>query len=83
MDIYFWAIAIALGIPLWWFAFVATKRMRIGKNLEREEQARRNLERHARAQEEKARQAEQNGTETDAQPVSDTASKSEQSSCQH
>ncbi len=44
MDIYFWAIAIGLGLPLWWFAYYATKRMRIGKNLEREEQAKRNLE---------------------------------------
>jgi len=43
MDIYFWAIAIGLGLPLWWFAYYATKRMRIGKNLEREEQAKRNL----------------------------------------
>jgi len=44
MDIYFWAIAIGLGLPLWWFAYYATKRMRIGKNLEREAQAKRNLE---------------------------------------
>jgi len=44
MDIYFWAFAIAVGIPLWWFAYIATKRMRIGKNQEREEQAKRNLE---------------------------------------
>jgi len=45
MDIYFWLFAILAGIPLWWFAFYATKRMRIGKNLEREAQAKRNLER--------------------------------------
>jgi len=45
MDIYFWLFAILAGIPLWWFAFYATKRMRIGKNLEREVQAKRNLER--------------------------------------
>jgi len=50
MDIYFWAIAIGLGLPLWWFAFYATKRMRIGKNLEREAQAKRNLERFAMEQ---------------------------------
>jgi len=50
MDIYFWAIAIGLGLPLWWFAYYATKRMRIGKNLEREAQAKRNLERFAREQ---------------------------------
>ncbi len=50
MDIYFWAIAIGLGLPLWWFAYYATKRMRIGKNLEREAQAKRNLERQAREQ---------------------------------
>ena len=47
MDIYFWAIAIGLGLPLWWFAFYATKRMRIGKNLEREAQAKHNLEQFA------------------------------------
>lgn len=50
MDIYFWAIAIGLGLPLWWFAFYATKRMRIGKNMEREAQAKRNLERLAMEQ---------------------------------
>jgi hypothetical protein len=53
MDIYFWLVAIGLGIPLWWFGFIATKRMRIGKNLEREAQAKRNLERHAREQAER------------------------------
>ncbi len=51
MDIYFWAIAIGLGLPLWWFAFYATKRMRIGKNQEREAQAKRNLERFKMEQE--------------------------------
>jgi len=50
MDIYFWAVAIGLGLPLWWFAYIATKRMRIGKNLEREEQAKRNLDRFAKEQ---------------------------------
>lgn len=50
MDIYFWLFAILAGIPLWWFAFYATKRMRIGKNLEREAQAKRNLERFAQEQ---------------------------------
>ncbi len=59
MDIYFWAIAIGLGLPLWWFAFYATKRMRIGKNLEREAQAKRNLERYAMEQAAKAQAEKQ------------------------
>ncbi|MDQ6995906.1 MAG: hypothetical protein Q9M82_00415 [Mariprofundus sp.] len=50
MDIYFWAIAIGLGLPLWWFAYIATKRMRIGKNLEREALAKHNLERFKQEQ---------------------------------
>jgi len=57
MDIYFWAIAIGLGLPLWWFAYYATKRMRIGKNQEREEQAKRNLE--WQAQQQAAKEQEQ------------------------
>ncbi len=65
MDIYFWLVAIGLGIPLWWFGFIATKRMRIGKNLEREAQAKRNLERHAREQAERAA-AEQRAVQTEA-----------------
>jgi len=67
MDIYFWAIAIGLGLPLWWFAYYATKRMRIGKNLEREEQAKRNLERFAMEQ----AATEQNETEQDVIKPSD------------
>jgi len=59
MDIYFWAIAIGLGLPFWWFAFYATKRMRIGKNLEREAQAKRNLERYAMEQAAKAQAEKQ------------------------
>lgn len=67
MDIYFWAIAIGLGLPLWWFAYYATKRMRIGKNLEREEQAKRNLERFAMEQ----AATEQNETEQNVIKPSD------------
>ncbi len=59
MDIYFWAFAILAGIPLWWFAYYATKRMRVGKNLEREAQAKRNLEWLAQQQ-----AAKEQGTET-------------------
>ncbi len=44
----FWLIVAAVGVFLWWLAYVATARMRVGNNLEREEQARRNLERLAR-----------------------------------
>ena len=46
-----WTLALALVLFaafLWWASFYATKRMRIGKNKEREEQARRNLEARAR-----------------------------------
>ncbi len=50
----FWTIVIVIGAFLWWLAFVATKRMRVGKNLEREAQAKRNLERLARQQAEEA-----------------------------
>jgi len=51
-----WKLGLALvlvGAFLWWAAFYATKRMRIGKNLEREEQARRNLAARAAMQEDK------------------------------
>ena len=54
MDIYFWLFAIALGIPLWWFGFIATKRMRLQKNAMREEQAKKNLAEQARKQAENA-----------------------------
>ncbi|PJA32346.1 MAG: hypothetical protein CO187_04445 [Zetaproteobacteria bacterium CG_4_9_14_3_um_filter_53_7] len=52
----FWAIVAVVGAFLWWLAYVATARMRHGKNLEREEQARRNLEWLAQQQ---AKQAEE------------------------
>jgi len=57
-EVAFWLGMILLSAFLWWLAFVATKRMRIGKNAEREEQARRNLERYAREQAEAAAQAQ-------------------------
>jgi len=78
MDIYFWAIAIGLGLPLWWFAFYATKRMRIGKNLEREAQAKRNLERYAMEQAAKAqaeKQAAGEQTEEDQKSVAKESAK--------
>jgi len=56
-DLIFWLVILLVGIFLWWAAYVATKRMRIGKNKEREEIARRNLERHAREQAEAAESA--------------------------
>ncbi|MFQ5518384.1 MAG: hypothetical protein ACE5E3_00140 [Mariprofundus sp.] len=46
----FWLIMLAIGALLWWFAYYATARMRHGKNQEREEQAKRNLERYAQEQ---------------------------------
>ncbi len=65
MDIYFWSFVIVVGAILWWFAYIATKRMRIGKNLEREEQARRNLERYAKEQAEQASDANENVSATE------------------
>jgi len=87
MDIYLWAFAILAGIPLWWFAFYATKRMRIGKNLEREAQAKRNLERFAREQSEQTEQAakEQAAAQENVEPqkngtsATDTVAKEEKS----
>ena len=35
MSAIVWLGAIALGVGLWWFGFVATKQMRIDKNKER------------------------------------------------
>lgn len=55
----FWSIVIVVGAFLWWLSFVATKRMRIGKNLEREAQAKRNLEMLAKQQAEEAAGAEE------------------------
>jgi len=51
MDIYFWLFAIGAGGLLWWFAFYATKQMRLQKNTMREEQAKKNLAELARQQE--------------------------------
>jgi len=76
MDIYFWAIAIGLGLPLWWFAFYATKRMRIGKNLEREAQAKRNLERFAMEQAAKAQAEKQTAGEQAAEDQKSVAKES-------
>ncbi|OIO73156.1 MAG: hypothetical protein AUJ57_04815 [Zetaproteobacteria bacterium CG1_02_53_45] len=59
-SIEFWLIVAVVGAFLWWLAYVATARMRHGKNLEREEQARRNLEWLAKQQaEQQAQQAEE------------------------
>jgi len=35
MSVLMWLGAIALGVGLWWFGFIATKQMRIDKNKER------------------------------------------------
>jgi len=56
----FWLIVAVVGAFLWWLAYVATARMRHGKNREREEQARRNLERLAREQSNEAAGREEN-----------------------
>ncbi|ATX82549.1 hypothetical protein Ga0123462_1700 [Mariprofundus ferrinatatus] len=50
----FWGIVVIVGAFLWWLSYVATARMRHGKNKEREEQARRNLEWLAKQQAEEA-----------------------------
>jgi len=55
----FWLIVLVVGIFLWWLAYVATAQMRVGKNLEREEQARRNLEMHAKKLAEEAAEKEE------------------------
>ncbi|MDQ6993450.1 MAG: hypothetical protein Q9M31_08230 [Mariprofundus sp.] len=41
MDWVLVVFVLVAGAGLWWAAFYATKRMRIGKNLEREEAAKR------------------------------------------
>ena len=43
MDWELLLLLLPIAIFLWWAGFVATKRMRIGKNLEREELAKRLL----------------------------------------
>jgi hypothetical protein len=43
MDWQLLLLILPIGIFLWWAGFVATKRMRIGKNKEREELAKRLL----------------------------------------
>lgn len=55
----FWLIVAVAGAFLWWLAYVATARMRHGKNREREEQARRNLERLAKQHAEEAAKKEE------------------------
>jgi len=63
-----------IGVFLWWAGFVATKRMRIGKNKEREELAKRLLAKKA------AREAAERGEETIAtEPVLDDTEKQEAS----
>ncbi len=47
-----WLIMLVLGILCWWAAFYATKRMRIEKNREREELARRLREARAKQEDE-------------------------------
>jgi len=54
----FWLIVVVVGAFLWWLAYVATARMRHGKNQEREEQARRNLEWLAQQEASKQEEAE-------------------------
>jgi hypothetical protein len=60
MDWELLLLMLPLGIFLWWAGFVATKRMRIGKNLEREELAKRLLAKKA------AREAEESAAQTEA-----------------
>jgi len=43
MGATFWLSILIVAVFLWWASFYATKRMRIEKNREREEQAKRNL----------------------------------------
>jgi len=59
-------IMLPFGIFCWWAAFYATKRMRIGKNLEREELAKRLLAEKA-AREAAERGEDASDTETEKQ----------------
>ncbi len=54
MGMTFWLSILFAGAFLWWASFYATKRMRIEKNREREEQAKRNLAAAARLASESA-----------------------------
>ncbi|MFC1537050.1 hypothetical protein ACFL48_04485 [Pseudomonadota bacterium] len=72
MDWELLLIMLPIGIFCWWAGFVATKRMRIGKNREREELAKRLLAEKA------AREAAERGEETAAtEPVLDDTEKQE------
>ena len=57
MDYELLLLMLPVGIFLWWAAFYATKQMRIGKNKEREELAKRLLAEKA------AREAAENSSE--------------------
>lgn len=60
MDYELLLLMLPVGIFLWWAAFYATKQMRIGKNKEREELAKRLLAERA------AREAAESAEETTA-----------------
>jgi hypothetical protein len=62
MDYEILLLMLPLGIFLWWAAFYATKQMRIGKNKEREELAKRLLAKQA------AERAVREATESSAEP---------------
>jgi len=63
-EVIFVVVLLAFAALLWWFGFIATKRMRVEKNKAREIQAKKNLEELARQQaEEAATEVEANGQE--------------------
>jgi len=47
-EVIFIVVLLAIAALLWWFGFIATKRMRLEKNIMREAQAKKNLEELAR-----------------------------------
>jgi len=53
-EVIFVVVLLAIAALLWWFGFIATKRMRVEKNAMREVQAKKNLELLARQQAEEA-----------------------------
>ena len=62
MDYELLLLMLPIGIFLWWAAFYATKQMRIGKNKEREELAKRLLAEKA------AREAANETAESSSEP---------------
>lgn len=70
----FWFVIAIIFVLLWWAGFYATKDMRVRKNVMREEQAKRNLERYAQQQ---AEASTSEADETTSTPESSADSNNE------